>query len=84
MTNDAAPKLPCPECGHPAIAAHGRGRYDSDGNYCEHRDGCRCHWCSWMWFDDADPVRCACGVLLKISVDDDAAYVTQVEEGDHV
>ena len=76
----AAPLLACPECGEPLIPAHGRGRYDRDGNYIEHRDGCRCPWCQWMWFDDADPVRCACGALVVVEIDDDAAYATTAKE----
>lgn len=63
-----APKLKCPECGDPLVSAHGRGRYDADGNYIEHRHGCRCRYCDWMWFDDAKPVRCECGALVGVGV----------------
>lgn len=75
-----APKLGCPRCGEPLIAAHGRGRYDRDGNYIEHRDGCRCAWCGWMWFDDAAPVRCECGAAVRVDVDDDHAYTTETPD----
>ena len=73
------PSLKCPECSAPLIPAHGRGRYDQDGNYIEHRDGCRCHWCGWMWFDDADPVTCACGAVVGVNTDDGYAYATMKE-----
>lgn len=75
------PMLRCPECGTPLIAPHGRGRYDRDGNYHEHRDGCRCAWCDWMWFDDADPVRCQCGSLVCVDANDDHASAKIVQEG---
>lgn len=65
------PKLPCPECGEALIEASGRGRYDDDGNFIEHRLG---PYCDWMWFDDIEPVRCECGTWVGIEVDDGAAY----------
>lgn len=68
------PSLDCPECSTPLIPAHGRGRTDEDGNYVEHRDGCRCHWCGWIWLDDADPVTCACGAIVVVAVDEEYAY----------
>ena len=70
----ALPKLDCPNCGVGLISPHGRGRYDSDGNYAEHRDGCRCPWCDWMWFDDAEPVECLCGARVRVVVDNGRAY----------
>lgn len=66
--------LDCPECSTPLIPAHGRGRYDEDGDYVEHRDGCRCPWCDWTWFDDADPVTCACGAVVGVKCDEEYAY----------
>lgn len=76
--------LDCPECSTPLIPAHGRGRHDQDGNYVEHRDGCRCPWCDWAWFDDADPVTCACGAVVGVKVDEDYAYATMIEEPRHL
>jgi hypothetical protein len=67
------PKLDCPECGVPLIPAHGRGRFNDDGEYVVHRDGCRCHWCQWVWFDDMDPVKCACGAAVVVDIDDKSA-----------
>lgn len=72
------PKLDCPECGEGLIPAHGRGLHDEDGNYVEHRDGCRCHWCDWVWFDDAAPMQCACGAVCRVHCDDDHAFATVV------
>lgn len=74
-SRDEVPALSCPECGAKGlIPAHGRGRYDGDGNYLEHREGCRCLYCDWMWFDDRDPVTCACGSVVHVEVDDGHAY----------
>lgn len=71
------PALSCPECGAAdLIPAHGRGRLDRDGNDIVHGGGCRCRWCQWMWWDDRDPVRCQCGALVRVSVDDGHAYAT--------
>ena len=80
------PALSCPECGTDGlIPAQGRGYVDRDGNYAEHRGACRCHWCSWMWFDDAEPVTCGCGVRVKVVVDDGHAYAAVVSKtGPHV
>lgn len=72
------PKLSCPECGVPLVPATGRGRHDKDGNYVEHRDGCRCPWCDWVWFDDEPPVECECGARVVVVIDDDAAYARTV------
>lgn len=74
---DGIARLECPACNQPAIPAHGRGRLDRDGNYVEHRDGCRCPHCDWMWFDDRGPVTCSCGVKLTVEVDDSHAYVKE-------
>lgn len=81
MSTDDPPKLACPSCGTGLIPPHGRGRYDDDGNYIEHRDGCRCPWCEWMWFDDTDPVHCECGAHVLVRVDDDHAYAAEENEG---
>lgn len=70
----ATPVLNCPDCGEPLISAHGRGRFDEDGNFIEHRGSCRCPWCGWMWFDDQEPVVCACGSVVGVNCDDDHAY----------
>lgn len=80
MSGDAAPYLGCPECGEPVLQATNRGRYNADGEYVAHRDGCRCAWCDWMWFDDVEPERCVCGTLVGVSVDDSHAYPKPVEE----
>lgn len=72
-------KLNCPECGDPLIAAHGRGRYDKEGNFVEHRESCRCPHCEWVWFDDAEPVGCPCGALVRVVEDDGYAYAQTVE-----
>ena len=74
--------LRCPECGVNLIEAHGRGRYDGDGEYVAHRDGCRCPWCEWMWFDDRDPVTCACGAVVGVDADDSHAYAKTIEGRD--
>ncbi len=74
------PKLKCPECGVPLVEASGRGCYDEDGNYGEHRLGCRCPWCSWMWFDDQPEVACECGALVGVEVDDGTAYAVTEED----
>lgn len=72
--------LACPECGVALIPAHGRGRYDREGNYIEHREGCRCAWCGWMWFDDRPPVTCACGAVVRVEVDDVYAHAKLVSK----
>lgn len=72
------PRFCCPECGVPLIPADSRGRHDEDGNYIEHRYACRCHWCDWTWFDSTEPVRCECGALVGVRVDDDHAYATSL------
>lgn len=73
---EVIPCLNCPECGRPAISAHGRGRYDKDGNDIPHKDECRCRWCNWWWYSDMDPVVCVCGARIKVMADDDEnAYV---------
>jgi hypothetical protein len=71
--------LSCPECGVDAlIPAHGRGRVSRDGNEVAHSDACRCRWCDWMWWDDAPPVTCACGAVVRVVVDDGYAYAQAV------
>lgn len=72
--------LDCPECCAPLIPAHGRGRFDEDGEFVEHREGCRCPWCDWAWFDDQDPVTCACGVAVVVKCDDQYAYASVKEK----
>lgn len=74
----ASPWLDCPGCGEPAIEAHGRGRHDSDGNFIEHRDACRCAWCNWTWFDGCEPVACKCGALVSTKEDDGYIYARVV------
>ena len=74
-----ASALNCPECGVALIPATGRGRHDRDGNFVAHRDGCRCSWCDWVWFDDEPPVECKCGARGKVEIDDGAAYATEVQ-----
>ncbi|HEY0881625.1 MAG TPA: hypothetical protein VGE37_03200, partial [Archangium sp.] len=73
------PTLNCPACGVPLIEAQGRGRHDRDGNYIEHREGCRCAWCGWMWFDDMEPMKCTCGALVRVEIDDETAFAKVVE-----
>lgn len=75
---DPRPMLACPECGVDLIPAHGRGRHDKDGNHITHRDECRCRWCDWYWYDDAEPVKCACGVVVKVDTDDDHAFAREL------
>ncbi len=72
---DRRPALACPECGvEGLIPAHGRGRYDRDGNDILHADTCRCRWCDWMWFDDITHVTCTCGAVARVAIDDGYAY----------
>lgn len=73
------PSLVCPNCGEPLIPPSGRGGFDDDGNYIEHREACRCPHCAPMWFDDAPPVRCACGITARVEVDDEHAYAREIE-----
>lgn len=73
------PSLDCPECGVPLIPAHGRGRYDRDGNEVTHDDACRCRWCDWWWWDDGEPVTCACGAVVMVREEDGTAYATTGE-----
>lgn len=75
------PLLDCPNCGEPLIPASGRGGWDDDGDFVEHGEGCRCPWCEWVWHDDAEPVRCKCGALVKVAIDDEHAYATEVPHG---
>lgn len=73
------PKLPCPECSTPLIPATGRGLHDEDGEFLEHREECECPYCGPMWSDSTAPVTCECGALVKVTVDDDHAYATEVD-----
>jgi len=72
------PKLDCTECGTALIPPHGRGRHDRDGNYVGHRSTCRCRWCGWIWFDDAEPVTCECGATVRVECDDGHAFAATV------
>lgn len=72
------PMLDCPTCGEPLIAAHGRGRFDEDGNIIAHRTACRCRWCNWIWYDDEPPVDCSCGARVGVDVDDGSAFAVEV------
>jgi DNA-directed RNA polymerase subunit RPC12/RpoP len=72
------PSLECPECGAEAIPATGRGR-NTDDEFIEHRDGCRCSYCDWVWMDGTE-VTCACGAKLITDVDDGYAYVRLTNE----
>jgi hypothetical protein len=74
------PKLACPNCGVDLIAAHGRGLHNANGEYIEHRDGCRCAWCDWMWFDDHEPATCECGARVVVRIDDDRAFSSMLEQ----
>lgn len=65
-----APYLDCPECGKPLIPASGRGQL-RDGEYMDHRDGCRCPYCHWVWLDDGDLVTCSCGAVARVALGDD-------------
>ncbi len=78
MTRNEPPMLDCPKCSKPLIPATGRGRFDSDGEYLEHRDACRCPRCDWMWFEESDPVDCECGARVRVVVDDERAYASEV------
>jgi hypothetical protein len=75
--NDA-PELDCPSCGTGLIKAHGRARLDTD-EIISHRDECRCRWCEWVWWDSEPPVKCGCGALVRVSIDDGHAYAEEVE-----
>lgn len=79
MTTVDAPKLDCPSCGVGLIPAHGCGRYDENGNFLEHRNGCQCPWCEWMWSDDADPVTCGCGAVVGVRIEDETACAVEVQ-----
>jgi hypothetical protein len=35
-----------------------------------------------MWFDDRDPVTCACGAVVGVDVDDGHAYAKTIEGRD--
>lgn len=74
------PMLDCPECGTPLVRPHGRGYYDKDGEYIAHRDGCRCRWCDWMWFDDQPTDDCECGACVTVEVDEQHAYARAVRK----
>jgi len=76
MTIRAAPFLNCPDCKTPLFPADGCGYYDREGEYSEHREACECPYCEWVWFDEAEPKEC-CGVMWRIDVDDDHAYVKE-------
>jgi hypothetical protein len=71
------PKLECPKCGVALIEATERGYLNRDGEWIEHRAGCRCPWCDWAWHDDREPVRCECGALVGVGCDDGHAYATE-------
>jgi hypothetical protein len=73
-SKNVRPSLSCPECGVDLIPAHGRGRYDRDGNDIWHADACRCRWCSWWWSDGEAPVTCACGANVRVVCDDGHAW----------
>lgn len=73
-----APFLSCPCCGADCFQSESRGRFDRDGNFIAHAIGCRCRWCEWMWWDDAPPVRCECGALVGVEIDDDHAHAVDV------
>lgn len=73
------PSLDCPECSEPLIPAHGRGRFDRDGNEIMHADECRCRWCDWWWTGGDAPVACACGALVGVDADDGVAFAVIVK-----
>lgn len=75
------PELNCPSCGVGLIKAHERGRFDEHGNFTGHRDECRCRWCDWVWWDDRPPVKCGCGALVRVAIDDGHAYAEEVSNG---
>jgi hypothetical protein len=76
MSRDTIPFLDCLSCGEDLIPAHGRACLEEDGG--EHRDGCRCPYCQWVWYDDREPVRCKCGALVRVKVEDETAYAVEV------
>lgn len=73
------PFLDCPNCGKPLIPAHGRGRFDRDGNWRSHRDDCQCAHCDWIWWDMTPAVPCKCGAVARVHVDDDNASAEEIE-----
>lgn len=73
-----APWLQCPSCDEDLIQATHRARYDHNGELVEHRDGCRCPWCEWMWYDSDPIVTCQCGAAACVRIDDDRAYASEV------
>jgi hypothetical protein len=80
MEKSERPALSCPSCGASGlIPAHGRGRYDRDGNDIRHQDTCRCRWCGWWWTDDQAPVTCSCGARVRVIVDGTHAYADEAE-----
>ena len=77
------PFLECTECGVKLIPADMRGLWDDEGGFVEHREGCRCSRCDWMWSENYEPVRCGCGARVIVAVDDNdgpRAYARTVEE----
>jgi hypothetical protein len=74
MSIGERPSLSCPACDVPLIPAEGRGRIDRDGNDIVHADDCRCRWCGWLWWEEVDPVECACGAQVYVVIDDAIAF----------
>jgi len=74
----AAPYLACPGCGDELIIAHKRGRFNSDGDFVEHKDSCMCRWCTWTWFDDEQSSYCKCGVVANVFIDNGSVYAIEV------
>lgn len=76
------PKLNCPNCGEGLIPATDWGADDEDENFVTHPFECDCGDCDWVWWDNQPPVRCSCGVLVRVEIDDDHAYAHEVDDID--
>jgi hypothetical protein len=78
MADEKIPAMECPMCGIEAIPATGRGR-NTDDEFVEHREGCRCAHCTWVWADSHE-VTCHGWQPVRAKESEALAWASQVLE----